>query len=123
MIAVAILTTADFDATLVNASSVVFAGANATQWGLEDLDGDGDSDLVLHFRTQDTNLRAIYEQLLAEDIDGDGVLDSNHQEAEVSLTGLTTTDELFDGADQVDLFLAGRALRDHLDDLAASGAI
>jgi hypothetical protein len=95
----------------------------AEQWSLEDIDGDGDTDLILHFRTQETNLRAIYEQLITEDINEDGILDSNHQQASVSLTGLTTTDELFDGADDVDLFLTGRALRELLDELAGAGAI
>ena len=32
--------------------------------------------MVLHFRPQDTNLRALYERLLADEINGDGVLDS-----------------------------------------------
>jgi VCBS repeat-containing protein len=120
-LAVAIFTTATFDATSVNAATVVFAGASAEQWALEDVDGDGDTDLILHFRQ--TNLRAVYEQLVTEDINADGVLDSNHQEVSVSLTGRTAADELFDGADEVDLFLAGRALRDLLNELAESGAI
>ncbi|MEX2142462.1 MAG: cadherin-like domain-containing protein [Pirellulales bacterium] len=122
-IAVAIFTSATFDATAVNAATVVFAGASAEQWSLEDVDGDGDTDLLLQFRTQETNLRAIYEQLLAEDNDADGILDSNHQQVSVSLTGMTARDELFDGADELDLFLSGRALRDLLDALAAEGEI
>ena len=85
--------------------------------------GHGDLDLVLHFRVQDTNLADIYAQLLADDIDEDGVLDSNRQTAAVSLTGQTATDECFEGFDDVDLFLAGRNLRDFLADLALAGAI
>jgi hypothetical protein len=122
-IAVAILTTAAFNAAAVNAASVVFAAASAEQWSLQDVDGDGDTDLLLHFRTQETNLRAIYEQLITEDFNEDGILDSNHQQVSVSLTGMTATDESFDGADELDLFLAGRALRDLLDALVVAGAI
>ena len=89
----------------------------------KDVNGDSRLDLVLNFRTQDTNLRALYEQLLADDINADGVLDSNHQQAEVALTGQTTDNVLIEGSDDMDLFLAGKALRKMLDDLAAAGAI
>ena len=123
VIAVAILTTDNFDASWVNAASVVFAGASAVHSALEDVDGDGDLDMVLHFRVQDTNLADIYARLLADDINGDGVLDSNHQTAAVSLTGRTTTDQYFEAYDDVDLFLSGKNLRELLEALAAAGAI
>jgi hypothetical protein len=123
VIAVAILTTADFDAAFVNASTVLFAGAMAEHWALEDTDADGDLDMVLHFRTQDTNLGSIYEQLLADDADADGVLDSNHHTVGVSLTGQTTHDIFFEGFDDVNLFLSGKALRTLLAELAATGVI
>jgi hypothetical protein len=123
MIAVAIYTTTDFDASQVDVSTVVFAGASAAHSALEDVDHDGDLDLVLHFRTQDTNLRDIYADLVAEDINEDGVLDSNHKTAQLSLTGQTTNDAAFEGLDNLDLFLSGKALRSFLADLAASGAI
>jgi parallel beta-helix repeat protein len=123
VIAVAILTTAEFDAALVNAGSVIFAGAQAVQSALEDVNGDGRLDLLLHFRTQDTSLRSIYEQLLADDMNGDGVLDSNHQAATVTLTGETVDHAFIEGVDTLDLFLSGKALRSFLDALAAAGAI
>jgi hypothetical protein len=60
VVPVAILTTADFDALTVDADSLVFGPAEAEkmhkQAHVEDVDGDGDLDLLLHFRTQDTGI-------------------------------------------------------------------
>lgn len=55
---VAILTTPDFDATTVDVSSVIFAGAHALRANREDVDGDGDLDIVLHFDTRELQLDA-----------------------------------------------------------------
>ena len=57
---VAILTTATFDATTVDPSTVLF-GATGTEaapvhFALEDVDGDGDTDMILHFNTRDTDI-------------------------------------------------------------------
>jgi VCBS repeat-containing protein len=123
VIAVAVLSSATFDARQVSVGSVRFAGAAAVGWALEDVNGDGRLDLVLNFRTQDTTLRALYAQLLADDVDADGVLDSSHQAASITLTGSTTTQQQFQGSDSIDLFLAGKALRDLLARLSAAGAI
>jgi hypothetical protein len=117
VIAVAIITTNDFDAATVDASTVIFAGANALKFSMEDVDGDGDLDMILHFSVQDTNLRETYEQLLLDDMDADGVLDSNKQIATVSLSGTTTDDTQIFGDDDVNLFLSGKALREIMDEL------
>ena len=61
MISVAILTTEDFDATTVDPLSVEFGPNGATEahnrGHIEDVDGDGDDDMVLHFRTQETGIQ------------------------------------------------------------------
>ena len=60
LIPVAILTTDDFDATTVDPDSVEFGPAGASRAHrsahVEDVDDDGDLDLVFHFRTQDTGI-------------------------------------------------------------------
>lgn len=60
VIPVAILTTDTFDATTVDPTTVRFGPAEATmahkQAHIEDVDYDGDLDLLLHFRTQETGI-------------------------------------------------------------------
>jgi len=58
---VAILTTADFDATTVNGATVRFGRtgteASPTHWALEDVNGDGKLDIILMFPTQQTGIQ------------------------------------------------------------------
>jgi hypothetical protein len=123
IIPVVLFGSATFDVTLVNLLTVRFAGAVVVNSSFTDVDKDGQQDLVLYFRTQETNLRSVYEQFLADDINGDGDLDSNRQQAEVSLTGQTMDGQHFEGFEAVNLFLSGKALRDLLKSMAAGGRI
>jgi len=53
VVAVAVLATETFDAyTMLDPESVLFAGAPPLHYNGEDIDDDGDEDLVFHFRTQ-----------------------------------------------------------------------
>ena len=58
VIPVAILTTEEFDAAEVDPGTVLFGplGAYPENYALEDVDYDGDIDMVLHFRTQDAGI-------------------------------------------------------------------
>jgi hypothetical protein len=56
VVPVAVLTTEEFDAGSVDPDSVAFAEASPVRWALEDVDGDGDVDMILHFRTQSLGL-------------------------------------------------------------------
>jgi hypothetical protein len=60
LIPVAVLTTDTFDASAVDATTVFF-GANGSEAApahsaLEDVDGDGNTDMILHFRAQETGI-------------------------------------------------------------------
>ena len=59
-IPVAILTTSSFDATAVDPTTVLFGATGIevapVHSATEDVDGDGDLDMVLHFVTQDTGI-------------------------------------------------------------------
>ena len=74
---VAILTTATFDATMVDPSSVRF-GPNevrAAKSHVEDVDGDGNLDRLFHFRTQETGIQCGNRSVLltGETFSGHGI--------------------------------------------------
>ncbi len=56
VVPVAILTTGDFDTSTLDPVTVLFAGAAPLRWAVEDVDLDGDLDLLLHFKTRELNL-------------------------------------------------------------------
>ena len=54
VVPVAVLTTEVFDANDIDPTTVKFAGASPpVRWTLCDVDGDGDDDMLFHFKTQD----------------------------------------------------------------------
>jgi methenyltetrahydromethanopterin cyclohydrolase len=53
VVPVAVLTTDEFDAAGLDTTTLLFAGASPRRCSLEDVDSDGDEDLVCHFPTQD----------------------------------------------------------------------
>ena len=68
----AILTTDAFDASDIDPASARFEErARPIRWVLSDVDHDGDLDLLLHFRTEDTSIVAGQEEacLTAETFD------------------------------------------------------
>ena len=76
VIPIAILTTEDFDATTVDPLSVEFGADGAVEacgkGHIEDVDEDGDLDLMLHFKTQETGIACgdIEADLTGETFDG-----------------------------------------------------
>ena len=82
-IPVAILTTEDFDATEVDTGTVRFGPglARPAHHAVEDVDEDGDLDMILHFKTQETGIQA-----------GD---------TSATLTGVSFVDGAFFGSDTV----------------------
>jgi len=60
VVPVAVLTTVDFDASTVDPASVHFSDADASpvRWVMEDVDYDGDMDMLFFFKTQELGLTA-----------------------------------------------------------------
>jgi hypothetical protein len=81
VVPVAVLTTENFDASTIEPDTVEFADAHPVRYTMEDVDGDGDLDMLFHFKTQDLDL----------------VKDST----EAALTGETTDGTLIEGWDTV----------------------
>jgi hypothetical protein len=72
VVPVALLTTDDFDASDVDPDTVLFAGASPVRWTMEDVDGDGDVDMLFHFKTQELELDAASTEatLTGDTVDG-----------------------------------------------------
>jgi hypothetical protein len=56
VVPVAVLTTVDFDAVTVDLATVEFAEALPLRWTFEDLDYDGDEDILFFFKKEQLNL-------------------------------------------------------------------
>lgn len=84
---ITVLTTPNFNAAAINASSVRFGvtGSEAApvKFASEDIDKDGDVDMVLHFKTQETGI--------------------NCAKSFVSLTGGTFSGQMFAGSNSIKL--------------------
>jgi PKD repeat protein len=88
-IPVAILTTCDFDASMVDPDTVVFLSASPVHWAMEDVDHDGDADMILHFKTQECDFSLL--------------VDEGGEYPYAYLTGETNDGQLFEGKDTVRL--------------------
>ena len=79
VVPVAVLTTNDFDASTIDPDSVEFAGAKPVRWKLCDVDGDGNDDMLFHFKTQELNLDADSTEatLTGETLDGNAITGSD----------------------------------------------
>jgi hypothetical protein len=88
VVPVAVLTTDDFDASTVDPGTVEFAGASPVRWHLEDVDDDGDLDLLFHFKAQELDL----------DEDSTGA----------TLTGDTTDGKHISGTDTLNIVPKGK---------------
>jgi len=81
VVPVAILTTGNFDAATIDPATAKFAGAAPEHWSFEDVDDDGDDDIIFHFRTQE--------------------LDLDQNSTEATLTAQLLTQEDVSGTDEV----------------------
>ena len=86
---VAILTTDDFDAGDVDPDTIVFLDATPVNWAMDDVDDDGDSDMILHFKTQE--------------LDFDLLIDEGGEYPYAYLTGETNDGQPIKGKDTVRL--------------------
>lgn len=108
-ITIVLYSTADVSPDMIDIDSLVWAGSTAQRSALEDIDGDGDTDLVLEFKLSGLDLVERYRQALAAD-------DSNHQQrVEVPLTGSMVDGKRILSSATVDLVMTGKSLRELLE--------
>jgi hypothetical protein len=88
VVPVAVLTTCDFDASTVDPSTVWFAGAQPVRWAMEDVDCDGDVDILFHFNTQELAL--------------------DQYSTEATLTGTAGSGQPIQGTDAVNIVPKGK---------------
>lgn len=88
VVPVAVLTTDDFDASTIDPETVFFSDATPVRWTMEDVDNDGELDMLFHFKTESLTL------------------DENSHEA--TLTGDTTDGLHVRGTDTVNIVPKGK---------------
>jgi len=88
VVPVAVLSTVEYDATFIDPDTVLFAGASPVRWATEDVDSDGDVDLLFHFKTQE--------------------LDPDQIGTEATLTGSTYGGTPIQGTDTVNIVPKGK---------------
>ena len=66
----------------VDPDSVLFAGAAPVRWTLEDVDGNGEDDMLFHFKTQE-------------------LINLDQDSTDATLTGKTTDGKVIQGTDEV----------------------
>ena len=89
VVPVAVLSTDEYDATLIDPATVVFAGADPVRWAVEDVwPFDGKDDILFHFKTQE--------------------LDLDENSADATLTGNNTDGKSFWGTDTVNIVPKGK---------------
>jgi len=89
VVPVAVLTTDDLDASTVDPDTVIFASAEPVRWTMEDVDNDGDIDMLFHFNAQD--------------------LDLDENSTEATLLGTTYGGIAVEGTDTVNIVPKGKA--------------
>jgi hypothetical protein len=114
LVPVVLFSTADFDVATLDLESLQLSGATAVDSAFEDVDDDGDLDLVLYFQRED--FLDAYAAALVVDL-ADGTLDDNHQEVELVLTGQTQDGADILGTAGVVFFMTGKKLSDLLETL------
>ena len=88
VVPVAVLTADSFDASTIDPDTVLFAGASPLRWTIEDVDNDGDMDMLFHFKTQE--------------------LDLTKDSTDATLTGTTYDGTLVEGTDTVNIVPKGK---------------
>ena len=101
VVPVAVLTTDDFDAGTIEPDTVTFAGAAPVRWKLEDVDDDGDVDMLFHFRTHDLKLDESITKAA-------GAAESTETTLRLRLTGNRTDGEVIQGTDEVRIVVPGK---------------
>ena len=93
----AVLSTPELDAGLIDVRTVEFAGAHVRRSQLRDINRDGKQDLILQFHLRDTELLDLYRDALLTDLQ-DGRLDAVVHDVSAELSGHTIDGRRFESS-------------------------